>query len=120
MLPELQRIAIQAQRYPDMVFNNLYHLIDSERLLEAYRQTRKDGAPGVDKITAKEYAKDLEGNLRDLHERLRTHRYAALPVERVWIDKDGKKKRPIGKPTFEDKIVQRARIKGSDSLIIDF
>ncbi len=44
MLPAFQRIAIQAERYPDMVFNNLYHLIDYELLLEAYRQTRKDAA----------------------------------------------------------------------------
>jgi RNA-directed DNA polymerase len=50
----------------------------------------------------------FEGNLRDLHDRLRNHRYKAPPVERVWIDKEGGKKRPIGKPGFEDKVVQRA------------
>lgn len=105
---KLQRIAKQVECYPDMVFNNLYHLIDCDFLQEAYRRTRKDGAPGLDKITAKVYAENLEENLRDLHERLCTHRYVAPPVERVWIDKEGGKKRPIGKPTFEDKIVQRA------------
>jgi len=105
---KLQRIAQQAECYPTMVFNNLYHLIDCEFLREAYRRTRKSGAPGVDKVTAKAYAVNLEENLRDLHARLRAHRYVASPVERVWIDKDGGKKRPIGKPVFEDKIVQRA------------
>ena len=105
---KLQRIANQAEDYPDLVFNNLYHLLDYDFLVEAYRRTRKDSAPGVDRVTAKQYAENLEINLRDLHDRLRNHRYKAPPVERVWIDKEGGKKRPIGKPTFEDKIVQRA------------
>ncbi len=106
--PKLQKIAEQARNYPEMVFNNLYHLIDYDLLNEAYRLTRKDGAPGVDKVTAKDYAADLERNLRDLHERLKSNRYVAPPVERVWIEKEGGKKRPIGKPCYEDKIVQRA------------
>ena len=104
----LQGIAEQAVRYPDMVFNNLYHKIDVDLLREAYRQTRKDAAPGIDKVTAQEYAENLEENLRDLCERLRWGKYVAPPVERVWIDKEDGRKRPIGKPTFEDKIVQRA------------
>jgi len=105
---KLQKIAEQAKRYPEMVFNNVFHLIDREFLLEAYRQTRKSSAPGVDKVTAKQYADNLDDNLRDLHERLRNNRYVAPPVERVWIEKEDGKKRPIGKPCFEDKIVQRA------------
>lgn len=105
---KLQRIAQQAANYPEMVFNNLFHLIDKDFLYEAYRQTRKNAAPGEDKVTAKQYAEHLEENLSDLHERLRSNRYVAPPVERVWIDKEDGKKRPIGKPCFEDKIVQRA------------
>jgi len=105
---KLQRIAQQAECYPAMVFNNVYHLIDLDFLREAHRLTRKDAAPGVDKVTAAQYAADLEGNLRDLHERLRGNRYVAPPGERVWIDKEGGKKRPISKACFEDKIVQRA------------
>jgi RNA-directed DNA polymerase len=57
-----------------MVFNNVFHLIDRDFLLEAYRRTRQDSAPGVDQVTAKPYAENLEENLRDLHERLRDHR----------------------------------------------
>jgi RNA-directed DNA polymerase len=105
---KLQRIAQQATRYPAMVFNNVCHLIDRAFLLEAYRQTPKSSAPGMDQVTAKQYAENLDENLRDLHERLRTNRYVAPPVERVWIEKEGGKRRPIGKPCFEDKIVQRA------------
>ena len=106
--PKLQKIAEQARNYPEMVFNNLYHLIDRELLLEAYHRTSKDSAAGVDKVTAKDYAEALYENLHDLHERLKTHRYVAPPVERVWIEKEGGKLRPIGKPCYEDKIVQRA------------
>jgi retron-type reverse transcriptase len=105
---KLQRIAYQAQRYPEMVFNNVFHLIDRDFLLEAYGQIRKNSAPGVDGVTAKQYAENLEENLRDLHERLRDNRYVAPAVERVWIEKEDGKKRPISKPCFEDKIVQRA------------
>jgi group II intron reverse transcriptase/maturase len=105
---QLQGIAEQAVRYPDTVFNNLYHKINLDLLREAYRQVRKDGSPGVDKVTAKEYAKNLEENLSDLRERLRWGTYIAPPVERAWLDKEDGGKRPIGKPTFEDKIVQRA------------
>ena len=105
---KLQSIATQAKRYPEMVCDNVFHLIDREFLLEASRLTRKNSAPGVDKVTAKQYAESLDDTLRDLHERLRDHRYVAPPVERVWIEKEGGKKRPIGKPCFEDKIVQRA------------
>jgi group II intron reverse transcriptase/maturase len=105
---KLQRSAEQAKRSPAMVFNKVCHLIDRDCLREAYHQTQKSSAPGMDQVTAKQYAENLDENLRDLHERLRDNRYGALPVERAWIEKDDGKKRPIGKPCFEDKIVQRA------------
>lgn len=107
---KLQRIAKQARDYPQMVFDNVYHLIDEELLREAYRRTRKDAAVGVDKVTGEEYGQALEDNLRDLHERLREHRYVAPPVERVWIGKEDGSARPVGISCFEDKIVQRAGV----------
>ncbi len=91
-----------------MVFTTLAHLMDVEFLREAYRLTPKDSAVGVDGVTARGYAENLEENLRSLHERLRSGRYKAPPVERAWLGKEDGGKRPIGKPTFEDKIVQRA------------
>jgi group II intron reverse transcriptase/maturase len=78
-------------------------------LREAYRLTRKNGAVGVDGQTAEEYENNLEENFKSLLERLKSGTYKAPPVRRVYIPKgDGKKKRPIGIPTFEDKILQRA------------
>ena len=105
---QLQRIAQQAKTYPGMVFNNVFHVIDQEFLREASHQTQKSSAPGRDQVTAQQYAEHLEANLQDLYERLRDQRYVAPPVERVWIEKDDGRQRPIGKPCFEDKIVQRA------------
>ena len=105
---KLQKIAQQAKRYPAMVLNNVFHLIDYECLREASRQTCKSSAPGVDKVTAAQYAANLDENLRDLHERLRANRYVAPPVERVWIEKEEGKQRPRGQPCFEDNMVQRA------------
>jgi group II intron reverse transcriptase/maturase len=105
--PKLQRIAAQAAHDPNRVFTTLAHLIDVDFLREAYRQTSKASAPGIDGVTAQEYAEHLDENLRDLHERLRSGRYQAPPVERVWLEKDDGGQRPIGKPTFEDKLVQR-------------
>jgi group II intron reverse transcriptase/maturase len=104
---KLQRVAQQAKCYPEMVFNNVFHLIDRDFLLEAYRQPQKSSAPGMDQVTAQQYAEHLDENLQDLHERRRDNRYVAPPVERVWIAQEDGKRRPIGKPCFKDKIVQR-------------
>ena len=105
---QIQEIAKQAIEYPEMVFTTLAHRIDVEWLREAYRQTNKSSAAGIDGITAAAYAANLDENLQDLHRRLVSGQYKAPPVERVWLDKEDGRKRPIGKPTFEDKIVQRA------------
>jgi retron-type reverse transcriptase len=106
--PKLQKIAEQAIQYPELQFTTLAHLLDQELLREAYRRTNKSSAPGCDGVTAADYAEHLDDNLRDLHERLRSGRYIPPPVERTWLPKDDGSQRPIGKPTFEDKIVQRA------------
>jgi len=75
---------------------------------EAYRLTRKDGATGIDGVTAAEYAQNLEANLLDLLERIKSGRYQAPPVRRVYIPKADGSRRPLGIPTFEDKVAQRA------------
>ena len=75
---------------------------------EAYRRTRKDGATGIDGVTAADYEKDLEANLNDLLDRMKSGRYFAPPVRRHYIPKADGTKRPLGIPTFEDKVAQRA------------
>jgi group II intron reverse transcriptase/maturase len=104
----LVRIKMLAESNPDLVFTSLAHRIDLYLLKKSFRQVRKSKSAGVDKITAKEYAEDLDENLYNLYQRLRRGQYVATPVKRIWIDKEGGKKRPIGIPALEDKIVQRA------------
>ena len=104
----LARIAELAREHPERAFMSLHHVIDVGWLREAYRRTRKDAAVGVDGQTAGAYALDLEKNLESLLARFRTGSYRAPPVRRVHIPKADGRTRPIGVPTFEDKILQRA------------
>lgn len=106
--PRLERIAELARRSPNMAFATLAHHIDIDWLREAHRRTRKGGAVGVDEQTAEEYGADLATNLQSLLDRAKSGTYRAPPVRRVFIPKDGGKLRPLGIPTFEDKILQRA------------
>ena len=103
-----ERIAKLAKQAPEMVIKTLAHHMDVVWLREAYRRTRKDGARGVDGQSAEEYAKDLEKNLRALLERAKSGSYRAPPVRRVHIPKCDGQTRPLGIPTFEDKVLQRA------------
>lgn len=105
---KIRQIAELAEKFPDSALTTLAHRIDLEWLAEAYRRTRKSGAVGVDGQSAQEYAEHLEENLQGLLEKAKSGRYRAPPVRRVHIPKDGGKTRPLGIPTFEDKVLQRA------------
>jgi RNA-directed DNA polymerase len=92
-----------------MGFTSLAHHIDLPWMFEAFQRTRKDGATGVDGQTAEDYLKDLPGNLQSLIDRAKSGTYRAPPVRRVHIPKGtGAETRPLGIPTFEDKVLQRA------------
>jgi RNA-directed DNA polymerase len=105
-----QRIAQLARQNPEMSVTSLAHHIDLIWLFQAFQRTRKDGAVGVDGQTGEDYAADLGGNLRSLLERAKSGTYHAPPVRRTYIPKAGSatETRPLGIPTFEDKVLQRA------------
>ena len=103
-----QWIANQAREHPERVFTTLHRFIDLEWMREAYRLTRKDGAAGIDGVTAADYEKELEANLLDLLGRIKSGSYVAPPVRRHYIPKADGTMRPLGIPTFEDKVAQRA------------
>jgi RNA-directed DNA polymerase len=103
-----QRIADLAREKPDTALFLLHNVIDLDWMREAYRRTRKDGATGIDGVTASAYEAKLEDNLLDLLGRLKSGRYHAPPVRRVYIPKADGSRRPLGIPTFEDKVAQRA------------
>lgn len=106
--PKLKRYAKLAREAPELVFNNLHPALDECLLIEAHRAIRKDGATGVDGMTASKYEQNLQERLLDLLRRAKDGSYQAPPVRRVHIPKGKGKTRPIGIPTFEDKILQRA------------
>ena len=97
-----------ARKKPGEVLFSLHHVIDFEWMREAYWLTRKDGATGIDGVTAVEYEANLEANIRDLLERIKSGSYKAPPVRRTYIPKADGSERPLGIPTFEDKVAQRA------------
>lgn len=104
-----QRIAQVARERPQEVFTSLNHYLDVEWLKAAYERVKPDSAPGVDGQSWADYGKDLEKNLLSLLNRAKGGSYVAPPVKRVHIPKgDGKETRPIGMPTIEDKVLQRA------------
>ena len=103
-----QRIAELARAKSGVALSTLHHVLDLEWMREAYRLTRKDGAPGTDGVTAAEYERNLEANLLDLLDRIKSGRYKAPPVRRAYVPKTDGSRRPLGIPTFEDKVAQRA------------
>ncbi len=104
-----QRIAELAKQSPQMGFTSLNHHLDLIWLVEAFNRTRKSGAPGVDGQTADDYGLNLLDNLESLRDRAKSGAYRAPPVRRVRIPKGtGSETRPLGIPTLEDKVLQRA------------
>jgi retron-type reverse transcriptase len=113
-----QRIAELARQSPEMGFTSLAYLIDFRWMLEAFHRTRKDGAVGVDGQDGEDYAAGLLGNLQSLLNRAKSGRYQAPPVRRVYIPKAGSatETRPLGIPTFEDKVLQRAVVMALEAI----
>ena len=97
-----------ARRDKDVKFTALFHHITIERLRLAFMETNRKAATGVDEVTWAQYEGNLEANLLDLHQRLRSGAYRAKPSRRVYIPKADGRQRPLGVAALEDKIVQRA------------
>jgi RNA-directed DNA polymerase len=110
MSPELDRIAERAKANPKLRFTALAHHLTEDFLRETWHGLNKRGASGVDGVSMQAYGDNLDGNLRNLVEALKAHRYRAPLVRRVYIPKAGNpaKLRPLGIPTAEDRLVQAA------------
>lgn len=104
----LRRIAELSRQLRGKALTTLSQYVDLAWLYEAHRRTRKGGAVGVDGQTSEDYASDLDANLVSLLDRFHTGRYRAPAVRRVEIPKGDGRRRPIGIPTYEDKVLQRA------------
>jgi len=107
----LERVRQAASKDKKLQFTALlHHIYTPEMLRMAYFGLKKEAAPGVDGETWQHYGETLEANLQDLSHRLKRGAYRAKPVRRVYIEKSDGRKRPLGVPTLEDKIVQRAAV----------
>ena len=104
----LDRVRQAAVRNRKERFSALFHHITPERLQEAFFGIKRSAAPGIDGMTWEQYERDLEGNLRDLHDRLHKGAYRAKPSRRAYIPKSDGRQRPLGIAALEEKIVQRA------------
>jgi group II intron reverse transcriptase/maturase len=104
-----QRIAELAKQLPHKGLTSLAHHIDVRWLHEAYLRTRPNGAVGVDGQTIADFNRRSGDNFRTLLEQAKSGTYQAPPVLRAYIPKGtGSETRPIGIPTFADKVLQRA------------
>jgi RNA-directed DNA polymerase len=109
METKLMRIAELARSHPDMKFTSLAHLLDEEALKQCHHELPNKKATGVNRTTKEEYGEHLDENIQQLVKQLKTKDYRPTPVRRAYIPKTGSsKKRPLGIPEHEDKIVQRA------------
>ena len=112
----LDRVRRIAQTDKNARFTALLHHVDGDRLRAAYWALRPKSAPGVDGVTWHDYGQDLEGNLRDLHQRVHRGSYRAKPVRRAYIPKRDGRLRPLGVAALEDKILQRAVVEVLSSM----
>ncbi|WP_422823718.1 group II intron reverse transcriptase/maturase [Variovorax rhizosphaerae] len=107
----LDRVRQAARQRKKEKFTALLHHVTVDLLRDAFLALKRRAAPGVDGVTWEDYEAGLEGNLQDLHARLHSGSYRALPVRRRFIPKPGTdKQRPLGIAALEDKIVQRALV----------
>jgi RNA-directed DNA polymerase len=112
MATKLQRIADKASQDKACRFTSLFHLMNKPLLLKCFEQLRGRAASGIDNITKEQYASDLDVRLDGLVKRLHSMSYRPLPAKRVYIPKPGsRKKRALGIPALEDKLVQSALVR---------
>ena len=108
METKLERIADKSRNEKRPIFTSLYHLINEELLKKCHKELDGNKAEGIDNVSKKEYAEDLDENIKDLVIRLKNKAYKPAPALRVYIPKDNGKMRPLGISIYEDKIVQLA------------
>ena len=107
-LSGLSRIRKAAKQDKRLRFTSLMHHLSIELLRTSYQSLKRDARPGVDEQGWSEYGEQLEPRLEELHERVQSGSYRAMPSKRIWIPKPDGRKRPIGVAALEDKIVQHA------------
>jgi RNA-directed DNA polymerase len=104
----LERVRFAARREKKVKFTSLLHHVDHEMLRTSFYALKRDAAPGVDGMTWETYEQGLDRRIENLHARVQSGAYRALPSRRSYIPKEDGTKRPLAVTALEDKIVQRA------------
>jgi RNA-directed DNA polymerase len=104
----LERVRLAARRGEKGKFTSLLHHVDPEMLRTSFYALKRNAAPGVDGMTWDTYEQGLDRRIEDLHARVQSGAYRALPSRRSYIPKEDGTKRPLAVTALEDKIVQRA------------
>ena len=108
MPTSLQGIAPKAKSQKQSRLRNLSGMLNADVLRDCWRAIKKNAAYGVDRVSAQEYAHNLEDNIKHLVERLKSKSSRAKLVRRHSIPKGGGKVRPLGIPVVEEKLGQLA------------
>lgn len=108
MTTTLDNIAFKARTHPKHRFQNLYGLLNTERLYQSWRQLNKRAAPGIDGMTINSYQQRLPENINRLSQDLKQKCYRTNDIKRIFIPKSNGKQRPLGLPTVDDKLVQQS------------
>ncbi len=104
----LREIANKAKREKKYRFQNLYTMLNELNLYDSWKYLNKSASCGIDRVSAKQYEANLEGNVKDLVSRLKRKGYRAKLIKRKYIPKSNGKLRPLGIPVTEDKLLQTA------------
>lgn len=103
---ETQTEGIREQSAKYSKVQNLMHNVNEETLMSEHRKQNRRKATGVDGISKNQYEENAEENIKELVQRMRKFQYKPKPVKRVYIPKTNGKQRPLGLPSYEDKLVQ--------------
>ena len=77
MKTTLDNIAFKAKTHPKHRFQNLYGLLNTDRLYQSWGQLNKQAAPGIDGLTINIYQQRLPENINRLSQELKQKCYRA-------------------------------------------
>lgn len=104
MKTQAEGIREQSAKYSRV--QNLMHKVNEETLMSEHRKQSRRKAVGADGISKEQYDENAAANIRKLTRKMREFQYKPKPVKRVYIPKTNGKLRPLGLPSYEDKLVQ--------------